>query len=280
MPKKVQVTLTGNESKRLIAQAAAQMPQVQNCLSGGHKLLLAGGTTVSAMSEELGYGPMRISGRIDAGGTRSAQGSGPAPHNLLVQGGQAVNVDKTIQSVVEQMETNDLIITGANAIDPHGRAALAFAAMGGGSRGHALHSAYMQGIPTIVLCGLNKLIPDLGIAMAHSGRSGVDRSMGAAIGLYNIFGPIITEIKAFELLFDVQAAVIAGSGIDSGEGSRTFILLGEMEKVYRAWEYVLSIKGAGLSGDKNSLAVCYGGCDNCARHVACMYKGDEQKVLD
>lgn len=280
MPKKVQVTLTSNESKRLIAQAAVQMPEVQHCLQTGHKLLLAGGTTVSAMSEELGYGPMRISGRIDAGGTRSAQGPAPTPHNLLIQDEHAVNVDRNIQAVIEQMDNSDLIITGANAIDHQGRAALAFAALGGGSRGHALHSAYMQGIPTVVLCGLNKLIPDLGMAMAHSGRSGVEQSMGAAIGLYNIFGPIITEIKAFDILFNVQAVAIAGSGIGSGEGSRTFILLGEADDVHRAWEHVLSLKGASLSGDKESLSVCYGGCDNCVRHVACMYKNDERKVLD
>lgn len=280
MPKKVQITLTGNESKRLIAQAAVQMPEVQRCLKNGHRLLLAGGTTVSAMSEELGYGPMRISGRIDAGGTRSAQGPAPTPHNLLIQDGHAVNVDRNIQAVIEQMDNSDLIITGANAIDHQGRAALAFAALGGGSRGHALHSAYMQGIPTVVLCGLNKLIPDLGMAMAHSGRSGVEQSMGAAIGLYNIFGPIITEIKAFDILFNVQAVAIAGSGIGSGEGSRTFILLGESDNIHRAWEHALSLKGAGLSGDKNSLSVCYGGCDNCVRHVACMYKNDERKVLD
>ncbi|MCI8811175.1 hypothetical protein AALA54_14570 [Oscillospiraceae bacterium 44-34] len=280
MPKKVQVTLTGNESKRLIAQAAIRVPKIQNCLSQGHRVLLAGGTTVSAMSEELGYGPMRISGRIDAGGTRSAQGSTSTAHNLLIQAGQAVNADKNIQALVEQMDSNDLIITGANAIDSHGRAALAFAALGGGSRGHALHSAFMQGIPTIILCGLNKLIPDLGAAMAYSGRSGVEQSMGAAIGLYNIFGPIITEIKAFDILFSVQAIVIAGSGIESGEGSRTFILLGEEENVYQAWNHVLSLKGSMLSGDKSSLAVCYGGCDNCVRHVACMYKDDERKVLD
>lgn len=71
MAKKVQLTLTGNEGKVLIAKAAAKLPQVQECLACA-RLLLAGGTTVSAFSEELGYGPLRISGRIDASGTRTA----------------------------------------------------------------------------------------------------------------------------------------------------------------------------------------------------------------
>lgn len=270
--KKVQVTLTGNESKRLIGKAAVRLPEVCSRMKNGRQLLLIGGTTVSAMSEELGFGPMRISGRIDAGGTRSALHKIPAPHNLLVQAGQAVNVDKNIQLIVEQMDSTALIIVGANAIDTQGRAALAFASRGGGSRGYALHNAYIRGLPMIVLCGLNKLIPDVGSAMAHTGLSGVERSMGAAIGLYNIFGSIITEVKAFEVLFGVEAVAIAGSGIGSGEGSRTFLLMGEEENIQQAWDQVIALKGAELSGDRGSLAVCHGGCEGCARHHGCMYK--------
>ena len=132
----------------------------------------------------------------------------------------------------------------------------------------------------LVLSGLNKLIPDLGVAMAYSGRSGVKYSMGAAIGLYNIFGPVVTEIKSFELLFNVQAVVITGSGIGSGEGSRTFILIGEDENIRQAWNAVLALKGCTLSGEADSLAVCYGGCDNCIRHVGCIYKGNDKNTVD
>lgn len=96
--------------------------------------------------------------------------------------------------------------------------------------------------------------------------------MGAAIGLYNVFGPIVTELKAFEILFGVQAVTIAGSGVGSGEGSRTFLLAGEEENIHRAWKQVIQLKGSELSGDRTSLMVCHGGCDGCARHRACMYK--------
>lgn len=277
MPKKVQVTLTGNESKQLIARAAVRLPEVQRCL-GQSKVLLIGGTTVSALAEELGSSPMRISGRIVASGTRTAPTTLQSPHNLLIQDGQAVNVDKRIQQVVEEMTGEDLIIVGANAIDPYGRAALAFASIDGGSRGRALHDAYLRGVPMLVLCGLSKMIPDLGPAMAHGGWSDIEKSMGAAIGLYNIFGPIITEIKAYEILCGVQAVVIAGDGIESGAGSRTFVLIGEEENIEQAWDLTLSLKGARLSGDKDSLAQCYGGCDACVRHVGCMYKAAAERA--
>ena len=48
MAKKVQITLTANEGKRLIAKAAGRMPEIQNRLKN-HKILLCGGTTVSAL---------------------------------------------------------------------------------------------------------------------------------------------------------------------------------------------------------------------------------------
>lgn len=271
MAKKVQLTLTGSEGKVLIAKAAAKLPQVRECLANA-RIMLAGGTSVSALSEELGYGPLRISGRIDASGTRTALNIMPTPHNLLIHKRQAINVDKNIQEVVESFNNQDLIIIGANAMDTQGRAALAFAALGGGSRGFALHSAYMQGVPMLILCGLNKLIPDLGSALAHSGRTSIDMAMGAAIGLYNVYGPIITEIKAFEILFGVEAVVIAGSGIGNGEGSRTFVLYGEEEAVSKSWKQVQAIKGASLSADEGSLPACHGGCEHCRRHIGCMYK--------
>ena len=271
MAKRVQVTLTCSEGKALIAKAAAKLPQVRECLAA-HRLLLAGGTTVSALSEELGHGALRVSGRIDATGTRSALAVSAAAHNLLLEGGRATNVDESIQACVETLTRDDLIVVGANAIDTQGRAALAFAALGGGSRGHALHNAYMQGVPMLVLCGLDKLIPDLGAAMARSGRTGVDQSMGAAIGLYNLFGPIVTEIKAFESLCGVEAVVIAGGGIAGGEGSRTYVLHGEEAAVQAAWELSLAVKRAPLSGTAESLPVCEGGCPHCARHLSCMYK--------
>ncbi len=111
---------------------------------------------MSALSEELGFGPLRISGRIDASGTRTALKKAKAPHNLLLDHGKGQNVDSSIQKVAESLNDKDLVVVGANAIDPMGRAALAFAALGGGSRGYALHSAYMQGVPMLILAGINK----------------------------------------------------------------------------------------------------------------------------
>ncbi|MFQ6074799.1 MAG: hypothetical protein ACE5Z5_01510 [Candidatus Bathyarchaeia archaeon] len=60
---KAQVTLTVPESKLLIAKAIASLPEVQNAVKEG-RVLLKGGTTVSALSEILAKTPLRISGRV------------------------------------------------------------------------------------------------------------------------------------------------------------------------------------------------------------------------
>ena len=74
MAKKVQVTLTGNEGKLLIAKAAARTEQVRTCMKG-HKLLLCGGTTVSAFSEELGFEPLERLSTLTERGHSDLRGS-------------------------------------------------------------------------------------------------------------------------------------------------------------------------------------------------------------
>ena len=76
--------LNSAESKAFLAKAAVQMPQVCKALTDT-RVLLIGGTTVSALSEELGFCPLRISGRINASGCRTTLNIMESPHNLLIE---------------------------------------------------------------------------------------------------------------------------------------------------------------------------------------------------
>ena len=67
----IQVTLTVHEAKRVIAKGIVKLPVVQEAFRSG-KILLKGGTTVSAVCEELIGRPLRISGRIVPNGAKSA----------------------------------------------------------------------------------------------------------------------------------------------------------------------------------------------------------------
>lgn len=86
------ISLTVPEGKRLIAKAVVHLPEVKRARETG-KILLKGGTTVSAIAQELVGAPLRISGRVTP--RRTAVGAGPvrrSPHDAgariaLVQGG-------------------------------------------------------------------------------------------------------------------------------------------------------------------------------------------------
>lgn len=67
---KVQISLTVEAGKRLIAKAILTLPAVRNALAEG-QLLLKGGTTVSLISEAVCGVPLKICGRIDRRGAGS-----------------------------------------------------------------------------------------------------------------------------------------------------------------------------------------------------------------
>lgn len=269
---KYQVTLTVAEGKRLIAKAVAGLDEVRRALTGG-RILLISGTTVSAVSVELGFGPLWISGRIDPSGTRTA-GADHVTGNraLLVTGGNAQGVDTDVERAAGSLGSDDLIITGANILDNHGCAALALAAPGGGPRGRALRTAAEAGVPVVIACGLEKLVPSsVQEAVRAADRMSVHGSMGAAIDLLPVQGRVVTERESFGLMFGIDATVIASGGILGAEGSKTFVLQGPPAKVTEAVRVVRELKGRGTSGLEESMAQCFPGCAHCARHEGCSY---------
>ncbi len=134
---RIQVTMTVAEGKRLIAKAVASLPEVQQAKVCG-KILLKGGTTVSAIAEELFGLPMRICGRITRNGTKTARYQTSAPHILLFDNGSTKSIDNTeaAEQAILSLGPDDVLITGANLIDSTGQAAImiggALRSFGGG----------------------------------------------------------------------------------------------------------------------------------------------------
>jgi len=81
---KAQVSLTVNEAKRIIAKGIAALPEVQMAFTSG-KIFLKGGTTVSAVCEELIGKPMLIAGRISPQGTMMANTFSGKFHCALIE---------------------------------------------------------------------------------------------------------------------------------------------------------------------------------------------------
>lgn len=271
---KIQVTLTVEEGKEIIALGILKHPMMLNSIKNG-KIIFKGGTTVSKITEKLFSLPLRISGRITRRGTVSSLTALNSPHSVLLEKGKWKNVDENIVKEVKGLTGNDLIICGANAIDYKGRAALMAGSPGGGNVGESMSSWYSEGMSILIPVGIEKMIPgDLDEIIKKTSRTGKTLSWGMAVGLMPLDGEIFTEVEAIKKLADVDCFAIGSGGLAEAQGANTFEILGseaELEKI------IVILKATKenvilISGDKDSLVECESVCVNCSRHLACGYK--------
>ncbi len=270
---RAQLSLTVAEGKLLIARAIASMPEVRWALENG-QILLKGGTTVSALAEELVGVQLRISGRISPRGAKSAQSSDPAsPHSIAIERGQWRNIDDELGAVVAGLGPRDVAVLGANIIDSQGRAAMMAGRALGGNPGQVLTGLMAQGAQILVAAGLEKLIPgSVDDAVRGCGMAGCDWSLGMPVGLMPIIGRLVTEIEALEILAGVTSTVVGKGGIDGAEGGITLVAAGETQQVQLAIESVLAVKGAETSGSVGSRPECRSGNERCREHRPCVWR--------
>ncbi len=267
-----QVVVTVLQAKRLIAQAVLELPAVQTARRSG-RIVLKSGTTVSAIAELLDIPPLRLGGRITPDGARAAKRMAAAPHIAVWQQGRWRSADATLAEEIAGMGPGDVFITGANAIDGQGMAGLLAGIEGGSAAGKAMNGLLSEGIDTIIAVGLEKLIPGSIIDICRkAGRKRVDKAMGMAVGMLPVFGQIVTEKDALEILTGVRATVIAAGGIGGAEGATTMLVEGDEDQVDKVFELIATVDKAATSGDPDSLIACDIGGSACKHHLACMYK--------
>lgn len=269
----LQVTLTVAEGKRIIARAAASLPETRKALKEG-KILLKGGTTVSALAEELMGSSLGICGRVSPLGAKGPKAPAlGAPHCILIEKGQVKDVDDTLEREVLRLEKDDVFVIGANAIDVHGNAAMMAGSPLGGPPGRVLGGLSAEGINVLILAGLEKLIPtNISDAVRACGRKRIDLAFGMAVGLIPLIGRLITEQTALEILADVKCTVIGRGGICGAEGATTMVVEGKKSAVKEIFKHVEEVKGASTSGAPESLTECTQGGIGCREDLGCIYK--------
>lgn len=276
---KAQVTLTVPEAKALIAEAVAQLPEVKQALREG-KVLLKGGTTVSAVANRLAGCDLRISGRISPRGAKATKGASTLAHSILIDKGVIKNIDDCFGDSVASLRVEDIAIIGANALDVHGRAAMLLGRPLGGMPGQGFAGLMAQGCQVIIACGLEKLIPgSVDEAVGAAGIYSSQWSMGMSVGLAPLCGRVITELKALEILAGVKCIVIGAGGIAGAEGAATIVIDGEPEQVTKAVQEVLAVKGASHSGCPVSLEECQTGSPGCGVHQNCAWRAEKGERL-
>lgn len=273
--KKIQITLTVEEGKEIIALGVLSHPVFRNSVEKG-KILFKGGTTVSKITEKLIGVPLRISGRITPRGTVSSKGIINGFHSIIYTNGEWFGVDDNIVEVVQTFTEEDLIICGANAIDYRGNAAIMAGSSGGGNVGKSLSAWYTEGAKILIATGLEKMIfGDLNDIVNKTSRKGKSISWGMSVGLMPLHGEIFTEIEAIKKLANVECFQIGAGGIGDAQGSITLEIWSSTDRDYHKIIDVLKevkTKNIELSGEKESLIECEAICSSCKGHIGCGYK--------
>ncbi|MEW5721739.1 MAG: hypothetical protein AB1896_01440 [Thermodesulfobacteriota bacterium] len=246
------VTLTSEESKRLIAKAVARMDSVQKAAKEG----LIG----FALCTSSGFVIQELLGKeaVDPGGYCSgfiySHGSCGVPPErreklLLLEKGQPRRLDFPAEDLtlfLDRMGEDDIIVKSGNMMDPQGRVGVLLASPDGGEAGRYLPHVLAKGIRLIVPMTLNKTVPTpLDEIMAEMGITRFRRSRvhGLCCGMMPLPGMVVTEIDACRELYGVRALPAAMNGIGSGAGAVTLVLTGGEEEVERAWREINLIKG-------------------------------------
>jgi len=270
---RIQFTLTVNAGKWLIARSVSERADVRHAFYHG-RIILFGGTTVSAVSELLAGKPLRISGRITSRGTGTAWENTGDPHTLVMYKGKCYDYeDKESRDVLNDLGEDDIVVTGANIYDRQGNAAIMAGGYGFGGRRSILTVVHTEGAKVLVAVGVEKLIPGLTKdAIYNSGRKLPLWSMGASVGLVPIVGEIVNELEAVKSLTETNPIIIGRGGIDGGEGSATIIADGTKKQLEKLLELVKWASNKNVSGSPGSLKSCDRGSEGCAKHIECCYK--------
>lgn len=172
------------------------------------------------------------------------------------------------------MGPGDLFVTGANALDAFGHAALLIGSSGGGGYGACIPFLYTEGIRTLILTSVMKLIPgDLSLLNAQIVRKKCAFSYGMACSLVPIPGEVLAETQAIELYAHVNAQVFAKGGFSGAEASVAIQIEGEREEEEKILNMVEQIKSLPTEPpvDEGSLAECTYPCAGCSQHRSCAY---------
>jgi hypothetical protein len=261
------VTLTPEESKRLIAKAVIQMDVVRKAKEDGI-IGLARCSSCAYIVEELTGKKMDnlmryCSGYIGGPGSCAVLNTEQGKLLVLDHGRERWlhYSEGNILKFIDEMDQDDVIIKSGNVIDPSGQVGTLVAHPTGGEAGYYLPYILAKGIHLIVPTLISKSIPfPLSRLLTSLGTSRirVDRTHGIVCGMIPLPGTVVTELDAIRLLSGAEALPIAVNGIGSGRGSVTLLVEGPEKEVDAAWKIINSVKGEpALMELSSQCEVCY-----------------------
>jgi hypothetical protein len=246
-----QFVLTTASAKRLIGKALAAHPAVQAALRSATLVIVAGTTNgyvaeeiLKGIGQEEGFSKRRFfRGIVLPPGKTTELGRLPDesdfPGDVVIVKG-VWQKGKTIFDVADGLEEGDVILKGANALDPvRHQAAVLVGHPRGGTLIAALQAAVGRRVQLILPVGLEKRVPgdlmDLAIRLNAPGGSGPR--------LLPVPGEVFTEIEAIRQLFGAESEMMAAGGVGGAEGAIRLALHGSPEQMAKAEELIQEIMG-------------------------------------
>ncbi len=269
------VTLTPEESRRLIAKAIAGMDVVKRAMREGTIGLAMCSSAAFVAEELLGRKVNRdlyCCGFIHEDGWCwvHPEARGTEGRQLLLRRGTPRWLDyprETIADYIQAMGPGDIIVKSGNVLDREGKVGVLVGDLDGGEAGR--YAPYIQsgGLTSIVPMTISKALPvRLERITAGMGTKAkvIDRkrTYGVACGMLPWPGTVVTELEAFKWLADAEALPVAAGGFDTGAGCVSFLLQGSEDSVDRAWRLVRGIKG------EPRLRNLVGECKTCEVYAA------------
>jgi len=233
------IVLTVAQSKRLIARAVAQLPEVQLALASG-TITIGRGTTNGYVAEELlGFKIPKgeyVAGRtLPPGVPGERLGRGAYPDIILRHGQQLA--DARLVDIIQEMHAGDVLIKGGNALNyPQKVVGILVGHPTSGTIGAMYGAAVARKIHLILPIGLEKLVYEDLFTLSRLSRQTDGHPSAPVPSLLPITGTVITEIEALQMLCGVTASLLAAGGVAGAEGAVWLLLQGDKDALDSALE--------------------------------------------
>jgi len=246
------------ESRRLLAKAVVACSAVQHAWENS-TIIIGRGITNAFVTEEffditIESKAAQTIGIVAGGILNGHMGPPPSTWHVIRKGKVVEDADSNVE--ILKFGPEDVVIKGANAIDPQGTPGIYAAGMKGGTIGMVWPIVTPRGSHLIIPVSLEKLVPCVLTAAKQTGLFHFTYSTGIPVKLIPIpLAEVITEVEAFAILAGVKAYHIGSGGVAGSEGSVHLSLAGDEETVEKAFELVKSIKGEPPVGSPEKLVL-------------------------
>lgn len=234
-----QYPLTPAAGKRLIAKALRAHPVVTRALRGG-RLVIVAGTTNGYVAEEI---LNQLGQAVGFSRQHFFRGLTLAPASITRVGGMPSDSGftgdivitrgvwkraETIFDVVGEMDENDVIVKGANALDMvHGHAASFVDHPDSGAIGAILPAVLGRRVRLILPVGLEKRVSGDILELAKQ----LAAKEAKGVRLCPLPGEVFTEIDAIGLSTGARAELIGAGGVGGAEGCVWLAIEGSTEQL-------------------------------------------------